>query len=519
MALGLRVYGINWDQGQHLHPDERFLTMVGSAEKIPLKLSDYLDPTVSTLNPYNIGYKFFVYGTLPLTLNKILAVVFKLDNYNDFTLLGRFLSAFFDVGTLFLVYKIVELWGRAYKLDKKLKYLSAFFYAISVLPIQHSHFFVSESFLTFFIVASFYCASRFYYRDKLFFLVSSAIFFGMALGTKISALYVFPLVLFFIIFGEFKSKKFPRLVINLFLFMLLVFLSLRISDPKFFTPSFKQNLIELNSQASDKAFYFPPAVQWFDKKPVIFALTNIAFFGLGIPYFLLACLGFYKFIRLKKIEISMVAFWLISFFLYQSTRFVPSMRYFIFLYPFFAIFAGMGFLWVAGRLGKYEKWGRLGVLVLVLIWPVSFMSIYSRPHSRVTASYWIHQNIPENSYLAEEHWDDWLPVSLPDIKNKVYKGEQMPVFAPDTPEKWQQMDKILSQADYIIFTSNRGYGSIMPQPKMYPKMSKFYKDLFAGKLEFKKVKEFTSYPMFDDQWSEEAFTVYDHPKVTIFKKL
>jgi hypothetical protein len=26
----LRIIGLNWDQGQHLHPDERFLTMVAS---------------------------------------------------------------------------------------------------------------------------------------------------------------------------------------------------------------------------------------------------------------------------------------------------------------------------------------------------------------------------------------------------------------------------------------------------------------------------------------------------------
>ena len=35
VAVALRVFGLNWDQGQHLHPDERFLTMVAMAEKIP----------------------------------------------------------------------------------------------------------------------------------------------------------------------------------------------------------------------------------------------------------------------------------------------------------------------------------------------------------------------------------------------------------------------------------------------------------------------------------------------------
>src|SRR6266545_2437965 len=31
----LRMRGLNWDESQHLHPDERFLTMVESAIKLP----------------------------------------------------------------------------------------------------------------------------------------------------------------------------------------------------------------------------------------------------------------------------------------------------------------------------------------------------------------------------------------------------------------------------------------------------------------------------------------------------
>src|SRR5512138_2447113 len=76
-----RTVGLNWDDDQHLHPDERFLTMVENALQVKkcalpatslegcppdevrwLSLSEYLDTEHSPLNPVNRGYGFFVYG-------------------------------------------------------------------------------------------------------------------------------------------------------------------------------------------------------------------------------------------------------------------------------------------------------------------------------------------------------------------------------------------------------------------------------------------------------------------------
>ena len=61
-----RFLGLNWDDNQHLHPDERFLTMVETSIQPVRSLGEYFDTANSSLNPHNRGYGFYVYGTLPL---------------------------------------------------------------------------------------------------------------------------------------------------------------------------------------------------------------------------------------------------------------------------------------------------------------------------------------------------------------------------------------------------------------------------------------------------------------------
>ena len=116
---------------------------------------------------------------------------------------------------------------------------------------------------------------------------------------------------------------------------------------------------------------------------------------------------------------------------------------------------------------------------------------------------------------------------LPENYGKTFQSEQLPVFDPDSNEKFSKMQDLLQRADYYILSSNRGWGSIPTVPEKYPRMTVFYNQLLNNKTNYKKVSEFHSYPSlrylgipldFPDQWSDESFTVYDHPLVLIYKK-
>ena len=543
LAFFFRFNNLNWDENFHLHPDERFLTMVGTAMKIPSSVNQYFDQKTSLMNPSNVGYNFFVYGRFPLILTKYLSMIYKMDNYNDFTILGRQLSAFFDLLTIFFIIKTVELLEKKNRLLSGLKYWAGFFYAIAVLPIQLSHFFAVDTFLNFFMFGSFYFALR---KKNII----SAIFFGLALSCKITALFILPLSLFFIIKTVFVGRQSLIKIFGfVFSYFVVSYFTLRLADPYLFQNSnifdpaisklFIENIKSLqNMTVKSIDNWFPPMVQWLNKNSVQHSLVNNVVFGLGIPFAILTIVGILK-VLLSFPQIHIILFWTLGFFIYQSLQVTPTLRYFIIIYPFLAIFAAFGIEYLidyrfklVGKFNSYpKKYSYFFIFIsvcILLLWPIMFSSIYNKKNSRVEASEWIYKNLPGNSLIIGESWDDSLPLGVINNYGKQFMSDQLPVFDADTPEKWQKMNATLEIADYYVLSSNRGWGSITTVPEKYPQMSKFYKLLLNDKLQYKNIKEFTSYPKFQisnfkfqikDSWSDEGFTVYDHPQVLIYKNV
>ncbi|MSP11566.1 MAG: phospholipid carrier-dependent glycosyltransferase [Chloroflexi bacterium] len=178
--------------------------------------------------------------------------------------------------------------------------------------------------------------------------------------------------------------------------------------------------------------------------------------------------------------------------------------------------AGQGWRWLVGV-----------ILLLGVLQAYSFMQIYTKPMTRVAASEWIYQNIPAGSAITNETWDDTLPYDM-EVSGRYhayreYRPVTMDLYNPDGEAKYQHILSSLKQADYVILTSNRLWGWVPRLADRYPVLDRYYQALFDGDLGFTQVADFTSRPHlgpfeFVDDRADESFTVYDHPRVMIFKK-
>ncbi|MCH8186926.1 MAG: hypothetical protein IH862_12585, partial [Chloroflexi bacterium] len=153
LALGLRLYGLDWDRGYSYtpHPDERAI-LAKVAEISPPALGNLgvlLDADDSPWNP-----RWFPYGSLPLYLLKGVELVSGLgpgDGISDLRLAGRTISTLADVATVALVFLLGSaIYGR------RVGILAALFTALAVIHIQLSHFFAVDTLLALFTAAALY---------------------------------------------------------------------------------------------------------------------------------------------------------------------------------------------------------------------------------------------------------------------------------------------------------------------------------------------------------------------------
>src|SRR5256714_8384073 len=89
LGLLLRLYGLNWDQGNNFHPDERQILFRIMTLAWPTSVAQFFDPVNSPLNPH-----FFAYGSFPLYLLASLGNILShfspnIATMTGLTLLGR----------------------------------------------------------------------------------------------------------------------------------------------------------------------------------------------------------------------------------------------------------------------------------------------------------------------------------------------------------------------------------------------------------------------------------------------
>jgi 4-amino-4-deoxy-L-arabinose transferase-like glycosyltransferase len=515
----LRFYNINWDKGLTFHPDERNIDAAVSR----ISFFDQLNP------------EFFAYGGLPIYLyravGEIVYFITKdhswLHSWGKINIIGRSFSALFSTLSIPAAYFLAK------KLfNKRVAILSAFFTTFTVAFIQTAHYGITESFLAFMaiLISSTALSTLSSPTAKNYLKNGVLLSFATAAKTSGISFLVYPLTAHLLTMSKSITSSFllreikrARYLIFFLLVALAVFLILSpftiLSWDKFMeSMHYESGVVAGNLQV-------PYTLQFTNTVPYLFQIKNL-FWQLG-PFALFSLVGFVFLFFNKKIDkkkrILFLSFPLV-YFIYVGSWHTKFIRYMVPILPFFVLFASYLLIYIKRKFNIIGTFLIIIICLLTVSWAMAFFTIYTREQTRIEASKWIYKNIPKGSTILSEHWDDGLPVNLPEQigSPSLYNIEQLTIYEPDDFYKIDYYANKLSNADYIIINSRRLYGTLINLKEKYPITSLYYEKLFDGSIGFYKVAQFTSYPQIfgfqivDDK-SEETFQVYDHPKVLIFK--
>jgi YYY domain-containing protein len=568
----LRLQRINWDQFQHVHPDERFIVWVADTISWPGDLKAALDPARSTLNPFRwppgdgdlAGMpRAYAYGhfplyllvgvahlgqaladwmgsttlALPACLQPFNVIGRHLGEYDYLPLVGRAISALCDLATLVLVLALGRrAFGRAAGL------IAAGFYAIAVLPVQLSHFYAVDLVLTLWIMATVTFAAHWAERGGWGSWLLAGAAAGLAVGSKFSAVMLaVPLLIAALM--RLPPVSPPRKVVAVLGRLAVVgamgLLIFALTNPFALIEarSYISNIVGQQSMVSG-AMDAPYTRQYIGTLPYLYFVQQLSQWGLGWPLGLVAWSGpvwlAVRAVRRRATPAQLVILaWVLPYVAVTGAFQVKFVRYMAPVLPFLLV-CGAGAT-VAAHGWLVKRWGKRGriafgfaaglVVFTTVAWTLSFTSIYRQEHPWIRASRWIYENVPAGSKLLTEHWDDALPLRLDGVANRPplreYQRVELPLYDADTQEKLETLVSELSSSDYLVIASNRLYAPIGRLPGRYPMSSQYYRLLFEGQLGYREVAKFTSYPALAgitvrDDGADESFTVYDHPRVLVF---
>jgi len=546
-ALYLRLYGLDWDLGYLFHPDERQVLLVVDSLSFPWP-PDWR-ALLSAKSPWNPG--FFAYGSLPIYLLRICASTVGLVDMNYATLnlsyvVGRVLSALFDVGTVFLLY----LLGRKL-FDAAIALLGALFAALAVLHIQLSHFYTVDTVLTFWVVLAVLLAVSLSRRPTWRRGLWVGVAWGAALATKVSALpLLLPVVVAWFLGAvralrpdadgptphvrpfsspldeprgwesPIRRSRHPALTVlgrtaggaavtGLVAFVaFIVFQPYALLDPVTFVGDVIHEAFMAQGIQD-----IPYTRQFIGTLPYLYPLQQMILWSLGLPLGLAGCAGalatlgrgvrdVWRGSWLRAADTWIPISWVLLYFGLTGRFHAKFLRYMLPIIPFLCLWAA----WALVRLMTMSKarWQRglavlLSALVLggALFYTLAFMNIYREKHPWIQATAWLCGNLAPGTTILGEHWDDPLPLLQGTGDLRCYRKHvvtEFEAYNPDDTAKLEHILQSLQANEYIVLSSNRLYNTIPRLPQRYPLTSRYYELLMGERLGFELVYYATADP-------------------------
>lgn len=336
----------------------------------------YFDARCSPLNPHQAGHSFYTYGTFPLLLAHF-AGDFVRDATDIFDwqgdhLVWRGLSALFDLLTVVLICALgSRLHGRWAGLA------AAALYAAAPLAIQKSHYATTNAIAACLVTLALCFAVAVQQRGKL----SSYLLFGCACGAAVASRMnlaplagVVVLAAFIQVVPAFdpglsrqqRLRIFAYHFLGLALAGIATFLTFRLLNPyAFMGPDFMGILpnnrwLENVSAGSSGVSGFqdsPPNWQWLSRAAYFYPLKDMALWGMGPPFALLAWFAWgwscYRIARMRKAALKnlLLVAWIGVYFVWMSQLWPMTMRYYLPLYGALSILAG----WALAHLIRHAR--------------------------------------------------------------------------------------------------------------------------------------------------------------------
>jgi hypothetical protein len=553
IAAFFRLYGLAWDSGYLFHPDERKIVLVASGLAWPADLLTFLS-SESPLNP-----KFFAYGSFPIYLLRALSAVapagpygvpWREDYFVSLGLLGRVLSALFDLGTITLIF----LLGRRLY-DATIGLFASACVAVTVLHIQLSHFYAVDTLLTLLATATVFLAARLAETGRTRDAVWTGIGLGLAMATKVTAApLIIPIVLAVV-----RANRVPispvaveshppaswrgrvsgvvrgwiaevwstrRMLVRVLGVAFLVFVLVQ--------PYVLLDPIRYFGQVGTEALVargwldYPYTRQYAGTIPFLYQIVQSTVWGMGVPLGIFAWVGTVLFVwqwwRTRDWNSGFVMSWALVYFLTIGAQHAKYLRYLLPMLPFLFLMAAAGFrsLLPGLRSRRVASGGGQGVwrialyaflsIVLLpsILYSLAFISMYSREHPWLQISRWIYANVPAGSTIATEHWDDTLPGPM-QLNGTLrapteYHLLQLPMYDADDDSKLETLVQTLANSDYVLLASQRLYTTIPRLPARYPISSRYYQLLFDGRLGFELVDFARNAPLLGNlAFADETF--------------